>query len=90
MLVRKVVTLVVTVDAHRLKIQGKEEVLGLFPGYIEVGLGEVGGGVSYFWVLCIFINKFFENFPGRVLFYPPSTSLLWCIYGCCNHRQDVR
>ncbi len=29
------------------------------------------GGSTYFAFYCIFINKFFENFPGGVLFHTP-------------------
>jgi hypothetical protein len=32
----------------------------------------LGGGSPYFVFYCIFINKFFENLPGGVLFHPPS------------------
>ena len=58
------------VDVHRLKIQGKDP--GCFRIFPEEGptvraLKE--RGVPYFSVLCFFIDKFFENFFERVLFY---------------------
>ncbi len=42
-----------------------------------------GGGSTYFAFYCIFINKFFKNLPGGVLFhtpppYPPPPPV--CIY----------
>ncbi len=52
------------------------------------------GGSTYFAFYCIFINKFFENLPGGVLFHtPPSplppplcASMLW-ILSCFKKRH---
>ncbi len=40
-------------------------------GYIGV-VKILGGGYTFLVFYCIFINKFWKNFGGRVHFYPPS------------------
>ncbi len=56
------------------------------PKFLGGGQGfqeKLPGGYTYFAFYCIFINKFFENLPGGVLFHtPPSPPLTppVCIY----------
>ena len=63
------------IDAHEWENQGEGP-----GGFREVPIVWTlkGRGVPYFWVLFQFINKFFERFPGRILFltrHPPSSTL---------------
>ncbi len=66
------------IDAHGLKIQGRG--YGMFlPKLLRGGQGfqeKLPGGSTYFAFYCIFINKFFKNLPGGVLFHTPPV----CIY----------
>ncbi len=67
----------ISIDAHGLKIQGRGYGMFLpkFLGGVKGFRKNCYGGSTYFAFYCIFINKFFKNLPGGVLFHTPPPPL---------------
>ena len=64
--------------------EGVRDVFAKFPRGGGQGFQEkLPGGSTYFAFYCIFINKFFENLPGGVLFHTPPPPLTPpCVHLC--------